>query len=263
MTLFFSFFSRPDTVSGLCSRARAAARAAFVVLLSASLLAAEQTATAPTTTPASRAQKKTAWTLDAVLQQLDREAKELRSMTADLEKTKVTVVVNDRSTESGQMSLRTDGKMLIELTRPDARTILRNGDKLWIYLPKGKRLEEYDLGKHRAEVDELLSLGLGTSGNSLKKRFLLTLVGEESIDSRKTILLSLVPKDEKVRNQIDRIQLWIDTSNWLSVQQRIFETGSGDYTEIHYRNITANVKLPESLFKPRWPKDVTRVKPQA
>ena len=34
------------------------------------------------------------WTLDGVLRQLDREAGDFRSLTADLERTKVTVVVN-------------------------------------------------------------------------------------------------------------------------------------------------------------------------
>ena len=59
----------------------------------------------------------------------------------------MTVVVNDKSTESGQIFVRRDGKMRIELTQPDPRTILRDGDNFYIYNPKIHRVEEYNLGK--------------------------------------------------------------------------------------------------------------------
>jgi len=199
---------------------------------------------------------------DAVLRDLDREAKELRTLTADIERTTVTAVVNDRSTETGKIFLRTDGKMRIELTNPDQRTILRNGDKVWHYLPKSRRVEKYDIGKYGALADALLTIGLGSPGSSLKKHYLVTVVGETTLEDRKTVELELVPKDEKLRNQIDRIQLWVDTSSWLAIQQKFFETGTGDYILINYRNIVTNTKLPENDFKPRWPKDVTLVKPQ-
>ena len=209
------------------------------------------------------AQSHTKWTLDAVQRELDGASKNFRTLTADVERTTVTVAVDDRSTESGRFFLRSDGKMRIELTKPDQRTILRNGDKVWHYLPKAKRVEEYDLGKHAGLADSLLSLGLGSSGNSLRKQYLVTVLGEESVENHKTVVLELVPKDEKFRNQIARIQLWVDTTNWLSIQQKLFETGSGDYIIIRYRNIVTNSKLADNDFKPRWPKDVTVVKPQA
>ncbi|HKO05534.1 MAG TPA: outer membrane lipoprotein-sorting protein [Candidatus Acidoferrales bacterium] len=200
---------------------------------------------------------------EAVMRELDREAKELHSLSADIERTSVTVVVNDRSTESGRIFMRTDGKMRIELTKPDQRTILRNGDKVWHYLPKTKRVEEYDISKYGALADSLLTIGLGSSGSTLKKHYLVTVLGEESLENRKTVQLELVPKDEKFRNQIDRIQLWVDTTSWLAIQQKFFETGAGDYIVINYRNITTNTKMPESDFKPKWPKDVKVVKPQS
>src|ERR1700741_3558208 len=84
-------------------------------------------------------------TMDDILRQVDRGAKEFQSLTADIERTKVTVVVNDHSTESGQIRLRRDSKMRIDLTQPDPRTILRIGDKIYIYNPKIRRVEEYSL----------------------------------------------------------------------------------------------------------------------
>ena len=211
--------------------------------------------------PAAFSQSAPKQTVESVLEELDQASKQFHSLTADVERTKVTVVVNDRSTESGQIFVRRDDKMRIEMTKPDVRTILRNGDTLWIYVPKTKRLEEYDLGKHRAVVDQLLRLGLGSKGSDLKNHYLLTVISEGTLDSRKTVLLELTPKEAKIRSQIARIQLWIDLSNWIAIQQKFYETGTEDYFIIHYSNLV-RTKLPDSKFKQDWPKDVHRVKPQ-
>jgi outer membrane lipoprotein-sorting protein len=202
------------------------------------------------------------WTVDAVLKQLDHEAGDFRSLSADVERTKVTVVVNDRSTESGQMQVRRDGKMRIDLTSPDPQTILRDGDHLYIYTPRTHRVEEYDLGKHRALIDEFLLLGFGTSGQDLKKSYLVNLQGEETLGGAKVVRLELTPKSDDVRNQIAKIELWVDELTWMPVQQQFYESGAQDYFIIRYSHIVRNTNLADSRFKPSWPKNVTRVKPQ-
>ena len=202
------------------------------------------------------------WTLDAVLKQLDHEAGDFRSLSADVERTKVTVVVNDRSTESGQMQVRRDGKMRIDLTQPDPQTILRDGDHLYIYTPRTHRVEEYDLGKHRALIDEFVLLGFGTSGQHLNKGYLVTLQGEETLDGAKVIRLELTPKEDDVRNQISKIELWVDEATWMPAQQQFYENGAQDYFIVRYSHIARNVNLADSRFKPHWPSGVTHVKPQ-
>jgi outer membrane lipoprotein-sorting protein len=202
------------------------------------------------------------WTVEAILKQLDNQSGDFHSLSADMERTKVTVVVNDKSTESGKVLVRRDDKMKIDLTQPDARTILRDGDQFYIYNPKIHRVEEYNLGKKKSLVDQFLLLGFGTSGNDLKKSYAISLEGEETLDGHKVVVLDLTPKSDDVRQQIAKIRLWIDESTWLPLQQKFDESGSGDYFIIHYRNLVRNVKIADSEFKPRWPKGVTRVKPQ-
>jgi len=201
-------------------------------------------------------------TVDEVLRQLDREAKNFQSLTANVERTKVTVVVNDRSTESGEIQVRRDDKMRIDMTSPDPRTILRDGDHLYVYTPRTQRVEEYDLSKHRALVDQFLLLGFGTSGESLNKSYVIALRGEQPLDSQKVVELELTPKSDEVRKQISKIDLWLNEATWLPAQQQFFETGSGDYFIIRYTNVARNVHIPDSRFKPHWPSGVTKVKPQ-
>ena len=202
------------------------------------------------------------WTVDAVVEQMDHAAASFRTLTADLEHSKYTDVVKDTSVETGRIFVRRDEKMRIEIQKPDPRIILRSGDTLFVFTPKIKRVEEYDLGKSRAMVDQYVLLGFGTRGDDLKKSYLLTVLGEAAFDDRKTVLLELTPKSEKIRSQISKIQMWVDQASWIPVQQKFFETGSGDYFIFHYTNVVLNSKIANNRFKPDWPKDVTRVKPR-
>ena len=202
------------------------------------------------------------WTLGGVLAMMDKAAGDFRSLTANVEYIKYTAVVKDSSSETGQIFVRRDQKMRIDFTKPDQRTILRTGDSLYIYTPKIKRVEEYNLGKDRALVDQYLSLGFGTKSQALSKNYDVALAGQEEVDNRKTFLLELTPKFPEVRKQITKVQMWIDPSSWLPLQQKFFEAGSDDYLLIKYSSLMKNLKISDSKFKPDWPKDVTRVKPR-
>jgi len=200
-------------------------------------------------------------TTEAVLGMMDKSAADFRSLTADLENTKYTDVVKDTSVEKGHIYVRKDSKMRIEITEPDPRTILRVGDSLFVYTPKIKRVEEYDLGKNRAMVDQYVLLGFGTRSEALKKSYDVKLTGEEQLDGKKAYLLELEPKSDDVKHKITKIQMWIDSASWLPIQQKFFETGSGDYIQFHYTNMMKNLKIPDSRFKQDWPKDANRVRP--
>jgi outer membrane lipoprotein-sorting protein len=205
----------------------------------------------------------TAWSTESVLDMMDKSARDFRTLTADIEHIKYTDVVKDTSSETGKLFVRRDEKMRIEFMTPDRRTILRNGDSLFVFTPKINRVEEYDLGKNREMVDQYVLLGFGSKSENIKKNYLVTLLGETEFDHRKTVMLELTPKSDQVRKQITRIQMWIDEASWLPVQQKFFESGSEDYLIFHYTNMMKNLKIGDSQFKQDWPKGVSRTKPRS
>lgn len=207
------------------------------------------------------AQAKGPWTLESVLRQLDMQDKTFHSLSADVERTKVTVVVNDHSTETGTLLVRND-KMLLQMKSPDVRTVLLTGENLQVYTPGLNHVEEYKLGKNRTMVDQFLLLGIGSSGKELQKSYVVTLLGEPMLGDKKTAELELTPKSAEVRNQISKIQIWFDESSWLPIQQQFNETGSGDYFTIRYSKVVRNPPISESQFKPHWPKGTEKVRPQ-
>ena len=212
--------------------------------------------------PVSSAQENPRATTESVLRMMDRSASDFRSLTADIEHIKYTEVVKDTSTETGQILVRRDQKMRIEFNKPDPRVILRTGDSLFVFTPKINRVEEYNLGKNRALVDQYVLLGFGTKSQNMQRSYDIALTGEEELERHKTYQLTLTPKSEDVRKQITKIQMWIDSSSWLPIQQKFFEAGSGDYFLFKYSNMMKNLKIPDSKFKPDWPKNATRIKPR-
>ncbi len=201
--------------------------------------------------------------LGFVLSMMDKSAKDFHTLTADIEHIKYTAVVKDTSIETGQIYVRKDEKMRIDFQKPDQRTILREGDNFYIYTPKINRLEEYNIGKHRALADQYLALGFGTKGESLKKNYQISLVGEEELDGHKTAVIDLTPNSEEMRSQVAKIEMWVDEASWLPIQQKFFETGTDDYFMSHYKNVMKNLKIADSKFKPDWPKGSKVEKPRS
>jgi len=201
------------------------------------------------------------FSLQYVLEMMDRSADDFKSLTAALEHVTYTALVKDTSTESGEIYVRKDSKMRIDFINPNPRTIIRNGDNLYIYTPKINRVEEYNIGKNRALADQYLALGFGTRTESLKKNYDITLVGEEELDGQKMAVIDLTPRSEEVRKQITKIRMWVDEASWLPVQQKFFEAGSGDYFLSRYRNVMKNLKIGDGKFKADWPKGTKVEKP--
>jgi outer membrane lipoprotein-sorting protein len=200
--------------------------------------------------------------LDYILSMMDHAAQDFKSLTAAIDHIKYTAVVKDTSTETGEIFVRKDSKVRIDFQTPDPRTILRNGDNLYIYTPKINRVEEYNIGKNRAMVDQYLALGFGTRTESLKRNYEIALSGEEDLDGHKAAVLELTPRSDEQRKQISKVVMWIDESSWLPVQQKFLEAGSGDYVMSRYTKVMKNLKLGDGKFKPDWPKGAKVEKPR-
>ncbi|MBI2955987.1 MAG: outer membrane lipoprotein carrier protein LolA [Acidobacteria bacterium] len=197
-----------------------------------------------------------------VVERLNKAAEHFQTLTANLQFTKVTVVVDDKSTESGRLFYSKNRRMLIEMTNPEAKEILFTGNKAFIYYPKMAQIQEFDLSKHRALVEQFLLLGFGTKGDELKDSYLITVLGETKLEGQAVLQLELTPKDERIRNQIHKIHLWIDLASWVPIQQKFFEVG-GDYLLTRYTEIKVNVPIASPRLQLSAPRGTRRVKPRA
>jgi len=196
---------------------------------------------------------------------MDQSAEDFSSVAADLEYTKVTVIVNDHSTQTGKIYYEKPGgitRVLIAFTQPAEKYVLFADGKVDLYQPRIAEVDEYELARRQDLVEQFLLLGFGTSGAALQKAYQVALKGSENVSGQQTYLLDLVPKSSKVAAQLQRIQLWISPQNSEPVQQKFFEPG-GDYVISRYSNLRLNAKIPDKQFRLPLKGKVRTVRPQA
>ncbi len=185
-----------------------------------------------------------------ILSRMNDSAKRLRTLTANLEYTTVTVLVDDRSTQYGRLFFRKDKKpeILIKFEKPDPKVILFRRNKAEIYNPKINQIQEYDVEPRSELVQQFLLLGFGTEVADLKKSYGLKLVGEEEIEDETAAVLELTPLRKDIAGQLSKVELWISEESWLPMQQKFFQPG-GDYLVARYSGTKVNRNIPSSTFR--------------
>jgi outer membrane lipoprotein-sorting protein len=199
-----------------------------------------------------------AYTLEQVFAKMDEAAKTFRSVQADVERTHVTVFVNDKDVSSGKFYYAKQGnqpRVKMDLLSPEQHLLIDKG-KLQIFQPKLKQVQETMLGEHQDKVEMFMALGFGQTSQDLKKNFAVSLGGEQVIDGKKTVVLELKPNNSTM---FKSVQMWMDPQKWVAVQIKTTE-GSGDYGILKFSNIRLNTNIPDSTFTLKLTKDVKVVK---
>jgi outer membrane lipoprotein-sorting protein len=198
--------------------------------------------------------------LDDVLAHMDAVAANFKGVAAQVSFTQVTVVVNDKSTQSGGFFLQHDKKgykVLIEFRDPDEKNILFKDNQAHIYRPKIRQVEDYDVGKEYKDLlEQYLAVGFGGRVDAMKQNYEITFGGDAKVGPRNTVKLILKPKSGSKR----QVELWIDTANWLPVQQRSTDLVTKDYLDIVYTNVEPQ-NVPDSKFDLHMPGNVSHVHP--
>ena len=195
------------------------------------------------------------FTLEQIFAKMDEVQKTFRSAAADIERTHVTVLVNDKDVSAGKFYYTRRGKeprLKLELLSPTMEYLLIDKGKLQLYSPRLKQVQEASITGHQDKVELFMSLGFGQSSQDLKINFDVSLVGDDAVDGRNTSLLELKPKNS---GMFKSVRLWMDEQKWVAAQIRTTES-SGDYMVVKFSNVKLNSGLPDSVFELKMPKDV-------
>ena len=206
-----------------------------------------------------------AQSMESVLAAMDRSAASFRGMSAAMQRVSHTAVINENNVDKGTMLLkRSDARnmrMLIDMTEPDPKSVALSGKKLEVYYPKMQIVQEYDLGKHRAMLDQFFLIGFGTSGKELSASYKIRLLGSETVSGQTTARLELIPNSKEVLQHLKKLELWVSESTGYPVQQKFF-LPANDYMLVTYTNLKANPDISDSALKLKLPAGVKRERPQ-
>ena len=191
--------------------------------------------------------------LSEILSRMDDAGRRLRSLTANLEYTKVTVLVDDKSTSQGRLFFTKGAKgkgeeIRIDMQQPESKVILFKKNIAEIYLPKINQIQQYNLQQKTGLVEEFLLLGFGAESGDLTRSYNVKYLKEEDLGGETTAVLELVPRKQSVAAQLTKIQMWVSEDSWMPAQQQFFEPG-GDYMIARYSAIKVNLKFPPSTFE--------------
>jgi outer membrane lipoprotein-sorting protein len=199
------------------------------------------------------------FTLDQVLTKMEQNGKAFRSMESAIERTKVTVIVNDEYVDSGKAYFTVNGKetrIKFEFLKPDLQSLLIAQGKVLIYYPRLKMAQEYLLGENQDKTEFLL-VGFGPSNQDIRRLYEAALAGEEVLGGKKTTVLDLKPKSAQALARFKAIRLWIDQESWTPVQSRVTEA-SNDYQIVKFTGVRINGRISDSVFDAKLPKDVKK-----
>jgi outer membrane lipoprotein-sorting protein len=199
--------------------------------------------------------------LQSILRKMDAMASTFRTAQAEFEWDQYQKLIDEVvDVETGTIYYRRAGKdieMMADVKKSGAslatlksepKYVLFSEGKIRMYTPKTDQVTVKDLGKNRSDLQSYIVLGFGGSGQDLEKTFDVTYAGTENINGVTTAKLELVPKSEKVRENYNRMVLWIDPDKGISIQQQFF-TPQGDSRLCKYSAIKVNEKIGEDVFK--------------
>jgi outer membrane lipoprotein-sorting protein len=199
------------------------------------------------------------YSLDQIFAKMDEVQRGFHSAAADIERTHVTVLVNDKDVSSGKFYYIRRGKeprVKMELLKPVPQYLLIDKGKLQLYTPNLKQLQEASIGGHQDKVEMFMALAFGQSSEDLKKNFDVTLAPEEVVDGKPTSVLELRPKNA---GMFKSVRMWMDQQNWIGIQIKTTES-SGDYMLVKFSNVKTNSSIPDSVFDLKLPKEVRIIK---
>lgn len=190
--------------------------------------------------------------LEGVLNLMDAAAPRLRTVEASFEWDQYTKVLDEiTDTQKGTIYFKHSGnetEMAADVSEPkeSAKYVVVSDGKAQVYEPGINRVDIYDVAKNREMFESFLLLGFGGGGHSMTKSFNINYLGIETLNSAQLAKLELIPKSEKIRNNFNRILLWIN-SDGISEQQQLFS--GEDYRLSKYSNIRLNQKVSDAVFK--------------
>jgi outer membrane lipoprotein-sorting protein len=200
-----------------------------------------------------------AYSLDQVLTHMEQAGRAFRSMESSIERTKVTVVINDEYKDSGKAYFTVNGKntrIKFDFQKPEPQSMTISDGKVLLYYPKLKIAQEYLLGANQDKTEFLL-VGFGPANQEIRRLYDAALIGEEVIGGKKASVIELKPKSPQAAARFKAIRLWMDQQGWIPLQTRVTEA-SNDYQMVRFTDVRINARVSDSVFDMKLPGDVKK-----
>jgi outer membrane lipoprotein-sorting protein len=190
--------------------------------------------------------------LKSVLARLDAAALNFRTTSADVEFDSIeTDPIPDTDVQKGVVYYeRKSGavSMGVHMSehngKPSGKAYTLFGGTLKLFEPN---VNQVTIIAKASKYESYVILGFGASGKDLQAKWDIKYLGSESINGLKTEKLELVAKDPDVRNNLSKVDIWLDPDRAVSLKQ-VFTLSSTSTYICQYSNFKFNQPLPGDAF---------------
>ena len=199
--------------------------------------------------------------LPQILKKMDEAALSFKGLTADMNRELFTYFTKEHEAQSGTVVVRRpkpkDFEVLFEIKEPERQLVSLTGRTGLLYNPKTNTVQEWNLGKYSAAINQYLLLGFGSSSKDVQESY--TIVGSSPavIGGQQTTCIELTPRKPDTALHLVRAELWISDETGIAVQQKVTYS-SQNYDLVTYKNMKLRADIPESAVKMNLPKGVKR-----
>jgi outer membrane lipoprotein-sorting protein len=210
-----------------------------------------------------RAQAQGPALVSSILNKMERNRRDMRSLRAALTMQKYNAQLRDYDMSQGEVQYvagqGSNPNVRVDWTKPVHQLLAVSNGQYTLYQPRLNQAYQGSTksGKASAKTSGVLGFSLGLSGSQVKNQFNVDLVGEGSLydGSPHVWMLKLTPKGNA---GYQFAEVWVDDGG-MPVQTRVTER-NGDFTLVRLTNVQRNAPIAPDAFSIPLPAGVKIVK---
>ena len=173
---------------------------------------------------------------------LEEMSKSTQSISSDFVQEKNLVVLSEKIISKGVFFFRKENNIRWEYLQPYRYLIIISNGQLFTRDDKNQKLYDIESNKMFQEMNRFISGCI--QGDILKND---QDYSTEYLENTSSYFVKLVPRDEKMRQMLNEVQIWFDRKDLTVSALKMVESGE-DYTKIDFINRKLNTDIPLEKF---------------
>jgi len=196
--------------------------------------------------PIAGAQKNTAPRPPDVFDELYTKGKKandaMKTLTAHFTETTTSTLLTRPLVARGIVAVERPSRVVLRYSEPDVRTVLIDGNKMTMSWPSRSIMQVTDIGTAQGRVQKYFING---TAEDLRKQF--EIEDHGTSDKAGTYYVTMVPKRKQIKENLVRLDLWIDRSSLLLDTMKM-TFANGDSKTMAFDDVKPNAPIEPGIF---------------
>ena len=166
----------------------------------------------------------------------------MKTLTARFTETTTSSLLTKPMIARGRVAVERPSRVVLRYTEPDVRVVLIDGSRMTMSWPSRSLKQTTDIGTAQARVQKYFVNG---TADDLRGQFIIEDHG--TTDKPGTYYVTMVPKRKQIKENLARLDLWIDRTSLLLDTMKMTFT-NGDTKTLAFEDVTPNALIEPGTF---------------